>query len=265
MRYCLQWLYNRFGWSWMSQVLKPIKWYKKLSSRQGRLETGFFLVEGERAIRQVIDVDPGAVEEILATGDLEVSGNYPVRVLTRRQFDQVAQSKTPQGIMAVIRLPLESYSEQMPEKSGSRVLLLEDIQDPGNVGTLIRTAAGFDFSGVIMSEKCADPFSAKCVQAAAGCVLSGWIRRSAGYLQMASRLKKAGYSLVATSPEAKGSVDKMANDKLVLALGNESAGLSEELLQLSTLRFSIPINRERAESLNVAVSGAIAMYLAGKK
>jgi TrmH family RNA methyltransferase len=165
--------------------------------------------------------------------------------------------------MAVVRLPLDTYSDSLPEITGDKILLLEDVQDPGNTGTLIRTAAAFGFAGVIMTEGCADPFSPKVVQASAGSVLSLWLRRTVGAPGLVSNLKESGFVLAAADVNGTdGPALLSGRDKLVLALGNEAAGLSGEIMSLADCRIVIPTDRDKAESLNVAVCGAILMFLA---
>ena len=247
--------------------LKPLKWYKELATKKGRFEVGAFLVEGDRAIRQIIGSQPEAILEIIAIEEPPTAyRNYPLRLVTDSQFRSVCLTRTPQGIMAVVRLPLDTYSSHLPENTGPKILLLEDIQDPGNAGTLIRTAAAFGFSGVIMTEKCADPLSPKCVQSTAGTLLSVWLRRTTRYLELAETLKKSGYFLVAA--ELNG-VENPAilrrRSKLLLALGNEASGLSKSILDEADYRIRIPTVREKAESLNVAACGAICMYLSSQK
>ena len=247
--------------------LKPLKWYKKLATQEGRLEAGAFLVEGDRAIQQIIDSHPDEILEIVTVAESSpVRRNYPVRLVTDSQFHSICGTRTPQGTMAIVRLPVDTYSDRLPESTGDKILLLEDIQDPGNVGTLIRTAAAFDFSGVILTEKCADPLSPKCVQSTAGTVLSVWLRRTARYLELAEALKNSGYSLVAA--ELNGVADPSVlcrQDKLLLALGNEASGISESLLNAADYRLRIPTVRGKAESLNVAACGAICMYLSSRR
>ncbi len=188
-----------------------------------------------------------------------------MRLLTESQFLSICSTRTPQGTIAVVNLPVDIYSGYLPEDVGNKILLLEDIQDPGNVGTLIRTAAAFDYSGVIMTEKCADPLSPKCVQATAGTVLSVWLRRTTHYLELARALRKDGYPLIAA--ELNGVAEPSIlnhQSKLLLALGNEAAGISQELLDEADYRLRIPTIREKAESLNVAACGAICMYLSSQ-
>ncbi len=247
--------------------LKPLKWYKKLATDRGRLEAGAFLIEGDRAISQAIASQPDAIVEVVTANQLPPTyGRYPTRFVTESQFRSICQTKTPQGPLAVVQMPPDIYSDRLPNDAGNKILLLEDIQDPGNAGTLIRTAAAFDFSGVILTDKCADPLSPKCVQSTAGTVLSLWLRRTDRYLELVEALRRKGYYLVAA--DLNGADDKSTlcgRDKLLLSLGNEAAGLSKKLLELSDYRFRIPIARRKAESLNVAVCGAICMYLSSLK
>ncbi len=248
-------------------ALKPIKWYKNLATREGRLEAGAFLIEGDTAVKQMISNNPDEIVEIVSTGAVSpLHHKYPKRPVTDRQLRSICSSKTPQGIIAVVRLPLDTYSARLPDGIGAKILLLEDVQDPGNVGTLIRTAAAFDFSGVILTEKCADPLSPKCVQSTAGTVLSLWIRRTPRYLELVEELQHSGYFLVAA--DLGGVVDPsllQCQSKLLLALGSEASGLSDSVLNASDHRLRIPTIRRKTESLNVAACGAICMYLSHHK
>jgi len=247
--------------------LKPLKWYKDLSDRKGRLTAGAFLLEGPRAIDQVVRSSPGSIVEVLYTGEQPaIYTEYMLRPLTAAQMQSVSSATTSQGVIAVVRLPADSYSDNLPADAGKKILLLEDIQDPGNVGTLIRTAAAFDYSGVILTEKCADPFSPKCIQSTAGSILSLWIRRSAACPDMVDELKKKGYSLVTADlrGEEDPSVLRKCNS-LILALGNEASGLSAAILKKADHSIRLLIAGEKAESLNVAACGAICMYLSSLK
>ena len=247
--------------------LKPLSWYKKLATKKGRLAAGAFLVEGQRAIEQIQQCRPDAIQELLtSSSDLPTDGRYPCRRVSDQQIRSICQTRTPQGIAAIVRLPMETYEHQLPEVCGNKLLLLEDIQDPGNVGTLIRTAAAFQFTGVLLTEKCADSFAPKCIQASAGAVLSLWLRRTEQYLGVLTELQRRGYTLVAASLEGRHDPAVLTRpERLILALGNEGVGLSAAVVQAAQDQFTIPMNRHRTESLNVATSGAICMYLTARK
>jgi TrmH family RNA methyltransferase len=250
-----------------NKSLRPLKWYKTLAIAKGRAESGVFLIEGDRAIRQVIASHPKSIVEILTVEELApVYRDYPVRHLTESQFKSICITKTPQGPLAVIKIPDGVDSCDLPRDIGDRVLLLEDIQDPGNIGSLIRSAVAFGYSGVVMSDKCADPFSTKCVQSTAGAVLSLWIRRTASYMDIIGDLQARGYNIVATALNGDNPPSVLNGlNKIALAFGNEADGLSASILGISNYRCKVPIRRENIESLNVAACGAICMYISSAK
>ena len=247
----------------MNVPLRPLNWYKKLATKKGRLKAGEFLVEGDKAIRQIIGNHPNEIIEIVAVEEPpSIYRDYPLRLITESQFRSICLTRTPQGIMAIVRLPMETYSDEIPLELGNKILLLEDIQDPGNIGTLIRTAAAFDYSGVILTESCADPFSPKCVQSTAGTVLSVWLRRTKRYLELVDALRNKDYPLIAADLHGEADPSILyGRKKILLALGNEASGLSSSLLKIVNERIRIPTVSEKAESLNVAACGAICMYL----
>jgi len=251
----------------MSNPLKPLKWYRRLATKKGRLEAGAFIVEGTRPINQIINNHPDEIIEILTIEEQSPDySNNVVRLITESQFRYISQTKTPQGVMAVVRIPADIWSDYLPDDIGNKILVLEDIQDPGNVGALIRTAAAFNFSGAILSENCADPLSPKCVQATVGAVLSIWLRRTTNYLGLIGSLRKAGYTVVATDLNGMEEPALLSRQsKLLLALGNEAAGLSIAMLNVADYRLRIPVIQKKAESLNVAACGAICMYLSSQK
>ena len=125
--------------------LKPIKWYKDLATKKGRFEAGALLVEGSRAIRQIVSSSPHELLEILSTQPLPaIYRKYAQRLITGSQLHSICSTKTPQEIAAVVRLPADTYSDRLPGKPGAKILLLEDVQDPGNVR--LYTAAKDKFS-----------------------------------------------------------------------------------------------------------------------
>jgi TrmH family RNA methyltransferase len=182
-----------------------------------------------------------------------------VRKISLSQINAFSSHKNSQGIIAVVKIPQDSFSESVPSETGDKILLLEHIQDPGNVGTLLRTAAAFDFSGVVLSSMSADPFSSKTVQASAGSLLSLWIRRTPNYIKTVEHLQKMGFKLAAMS--INGSENPLdTKGKIIVALGNEGNGLSQDILSMADTHCRISINDKKVESLNVAITGALVMY-----
>lgn len=214
-------------------------------------------------MEQLLRNAPDAVEELLLNADIETHTEYPgteCRMLTSAQFSTVTASVHPQGVIAVVRIPGGSYGAILPENPGNRILLLDDVQDPGNVGTIIRCAAAFDCSGLVLTTGCADPFGPKAVQAAAGALPGPWIRRTDEAVTLVARLRTAGYRLLCADINGDASVDFTDSGPVIVALGNEGNGLSDQVKQQADLLFSIPMNNRAVESLNVAVSGAITLF-----
>ncbi len=180
------------------------------------------------------------------------------RRISAKKLEALCTTRHSQGAVAVVTLPPGSYSSKPPAQPGTKILLLEDVQDPGNVGTLIRTAAAFDFDGVLLTEKCADPFSAKCILSSAGSVVAVWLRRTRLWLTVLDSLIDHKRVLIATAVD--GPPLCARTGPFVLALGNEGAGLSSQVRSRAHEIMSIPINTKRAESLNVSIAGALCMY-----
>lgn len=248
-------------------MLKPIKWYTSLADSKVRRHEGVFLVEGHRSIEQIALVDRKQIVEILCLK--ENAAQFPDishRIITAAQRDSIAQSQTPQGVLAVVRIPDGCYGSELPLQTGNRIVVLEDVQDPGNVGTLIRTAAALGFDGVLLTDKCSDPLSPKAAQASAGTLFSLWWRKTAIALDLIDQLIARDFLLYVTVAD-KGTdiaLEKIPK-KILLALGNEAHGVSPQMLSRAYIRCTIPINSAYAESLNVAVAGGIAMFLCGKR
>jgi len=236
-----------------------------LKTAAGRKETGRYLVEGSRAISQICAAASEAVEEILTTDEQLIpsaAGSCPVQLISSKQSTRITSTKSPRNIVAVAHIPADYYRDQLPSHTGKRILCLDDVQDPGNVGTLIRTAAAFAFDGVILSARSADAFSPKVVQAAAGVYGSLWLRRLHSPTVDALRgLQEAGFAVISACAEGQHFFRKLGSRSLVLVLGNEGNGVSGQIRNLSDYLLSIPIRSIGAESLNVGVAGGICMYL----
>lgn len=197
--------------------------------------------------------DEIVIEGPKAVNDAIAAGWKPIAVMKRDEFfsaslfDALAETKTSQGVIALFERP---KSADVFARLDSIVIALDAVQDPGNVGTIIRIAAAFDASGVALLPGCADPLSPKAVRASAGAVLSVPVAQitSSQLLGCGLPLFAADSGGPSADPPARGAV---------LILGNEGAGVSSDLLEVST-RISIATSG-RVESLNVATAAAILM------
>ena len=230
--------------------------WRSLQDRKGRDAQDAFLVEGARMVREAVqsDFDLRAVllrEDFNLAFDLPAG--VPVYTLSGHAFAAVADTKTPQGIAAVL-------SRRVRPLSGSRLLALDAVQDPGNVGTIIRTADAAGFDGVLLSPDCADLFSPKVLRSTMGSIF----RMSFAFppdLPAALRdLRTKGYSVLSSQLDGDPFFErKDVAPSFVLIIGNEGNGVSVSVKAEATHRLRLPM-QGGAESLNAAVAAGIMMY-----
>lgn len=186
-----------------------------------------------------------------------------VTILSDRVFESVSDTKTPQGVLCTVR----QYHYGLPALLRGRPLLmaLENIQDPGNLGTILRTAEGAGVTGVLLSPGCADIYNPKVIRSTMGSVYRMPFHYAANWEKALKELKKAGVTLYAA--HLKGAKPYDCCDyrgPSAFLIGNESRGLTEETVSLADTCIRIPMCG-RVESLNAAVASAILMYEAGRQ
>lgn len=237
-----------------------VKDLRGLTSRAQRHAQGRFLAEGDHLTAEAMG--EGLVQAILLMeGREERFGEYlhqetdvPVYLLPKRSFEQISDTKTPQGIAAVCRLPLHAHAHEL----GHRIVALNGLQDPGNVGTIIRSIDAAGFTGLLIDAECADPFSPKALRASMGSALRVPVCAVHGLKDSLQGL--SGYDIIAGALDGEPFFRRSRTaQKVCLLIGNEGAGLSQELMEMATLRLKLPMNG-RAESLNAAVAATVMMY-----
>ena len=234
-----------------------IKSILKLKQKKYREETSSFLIEGEHLVEEALKVNRITllIKNETYTGNL---GYEKELIVTSNVFNALAFSKTPQGIMAICCIKEIPLAYQ----TLSKVLILDGLQDPGNVGTLIRSALAFDFDAMILSNNCVDIYNNKVVQATQGAFFRLSIVK-AELLKQIAILKANGFTIFGTSLEKAiplESIDFTNYSKIGVVLGNEGNGVSKEILEKTDYSIKIQIS-EQMESLNVAIAGSIIMYI----
>ena len=245
---------------------EQVKFIKGLSKRKNRDEAGLFAAEGLRCalegIKSGADLRQIAVSESFSKSagmdELRASiKDFTGRadVFTDGLFASMCGTETPQGIIGIFEIPKPSAV------TGESVILLENVQDPGNVGTVIRTADAAGFDAVICGKGCVDPFNPKAVRSAVGSVFHvPVIRSDKSAAGEALLLKKAGYTLYAAHPrDGRSCFDEEFSGKTAIVIGNAANGLSEEMLEACDVCLTIPMPG-RAESLNASVAAALLIY-----
>ena len=263
--------------------------YRKLLALQmpaAARKHGLMVVEGVKQVADLLESDfqldliffsddPKGLQalEVLSSSkafrEVREAGDRAV-LLASHLFKKASGQKTPQGVMALVAFPprqLDAYLAGLdPASDSDLLLLLEDIQDPGNVGTLIRTANAFACQGVILMPTSASLVNPKTLAASMGSVFHLPVFEIAGEAASAyGALRQAGFRLIAASLDG-GSIQHplVLKGRRVLMLGNEGHGLSEEALRLADKRVRIPMGGQ-ANSLNVAAAGAILLWeMAGR-
>jgi len=246
-----------------------IKEIKSLHRKKGRMKNNAFIIEGIKIINEAIENDY-PIEKILYTDQL-LENREGVDFLNRLQntcsliyvssnvFKEISDTENPQGILAVAQLRYRTIDEIILENNPF-LLYLDEVQDPGNMGTIIRTADAFNIDGIIISQGCVDPYNPKVVRATMGSIFRTPLYFASDGLDMLKDLREKGIKIYSTSLQ--GSIpiyDADYNGGLVLVIGNESKGVREDIQRMSNILIKIPMPG-KAESLNAGVAASIIMY-----
>ena len=201
----------------------------------------------------------------------EVLPDEAIIKLPDHLFEKISTMKTPQGMLAVMDAPEYSFEDvcgadaSTSGKGAPLLLVLEDIQDPGNVGTIFRTAEAAGVSGIILSESSADPLSPKTVRSTMGAIFRVPFIASDDMPGMVKRLESCGISCYAARLDESAEYDKCRLDEpCALLIGNEGNGLSKEITEAASHGIYIPMSG-KTESLNAAISASILAYEARRQ
>ena len=238
-----------------------VKQVKKLKEKKNRKAEMRYVIEGVNVTLEFLTHMPGCAADVIATP--ERAGEIPnkfagiTHIVSERVFAYLSDTKSPQGMMAVGKIV-----NQTPDFSDMHLLVyLDNVQDPGNVGTIIRTADAFGADAVILSPESADIYNSKTVRSAMGSLFHLPVLYEEEYLSLAQKLKKDGFSILTGSLDATSAPSEIdfSHGKNMICLGNEAHGVSDELVSVGVKKIKIPMPG-KAESLNVAVAGAVLLY-----
>jgi len=248
---------------------KMVKLAASLLQKKYRDESGLFLVEGIRLIEEAAKSDWRIeccfVTQSALTKERVVNKNIKLIQLSEVMLNKLTETEQPQGIVAIVQKKTHVITDALPVDTVPLIIMLDSIQDPGNIGALIRTADASGCTGIILTQGCADPFSGKTVRASMGSLFHLPIISGIQSVEALSILKQNNVSVLATSLAARNLYYE-ANFKRPLAIvfGNEGSGVCEEVLQAADQLLYIPI-MGKAESLNVAASAAVILFEATRQ
>ena len=239
-----------------------VQFLRDLQKAKNRRAAGLFLAESMKMVREalslslcrtlVVDGKRQADYADLIKGAEEQG--CEVLLVTAAIMQAISEQKTPQGVCCTVRIPEE------PESIGGRLIVAMDgVQDPGNVGTILRTADAAGFDGAILSDACADLYSAKTLRATMGSVFRVPVQRTDDLPGALEKLKGQGYAVVATELGGADFYTHCPHEKAVLVIGSEGRGVSQAVSTAATHHLALPM-RGGAESLNAAVAAGIMIY-----
>ncbi|MDZ5444564.1 RNA methyltransferase [Micromonospora sp. 4G57] len=249
---------------------------RRLQRRRDREATGRFLAEGPQAVREAL-ARAGTVTELFGTpaaldryADLAAQAaraDVPVSEVTEEGLAALAETVAPQGLVAVCRhldVPLETALSRGPRL----VAVLAEIRDPGNAGTVLRTADAAGAGAVVFAGDAVDPYNGKCVRSSAGSLFHVDVVRAPDPLDVVAALRAAGLTVLATTGYGDSDLDDLIDYGRLAAptawvFGSEAHGLPEELTAAADARVRVPLHG-RAESLNLAAAAAVCLYASAR-
>ncbi len=235
-----------------------IKRAKALASKKGRQEQGVHFIEGEKLVREAVVsgvvfedafIDEG--HELMAA--VLAGSGANVHTVKRHVMESITNTDTPQWVCATVRTPDMTPPESYP---AGLIVVLDAVQDPGNLGTIIRTSDAMGASGVLLGDGCADPFAPKPIRASMGSVYHIPVWRS----ELAPELRKLsddGFKLICTHLDGEETLPAVS-EKCAVIIGNEGNGVADEYSAMCTL-YRLPMYGF-AESLNASVAAGIVIY-----
>ncbi|WP_448698004.1 TrmH family RNA methyltransferase [Mucilaginibacter sp. AW1-3] len=232
-----------------------ISFLKSLQQKKGRKEHGLFLVEGIKSVTEFINSGYN-IEAIyhtpaLAAKMLNLSRKINIQEISANMLEKISSLTTPQDVIALIKIPQPAKIET-PTLQQSFVLVLDGIQDPGNLGTIIRTADWFGIKNMVCSEDTVDVYNPKVVQATMGSLA----RTNVQYLNLVNFIKQSKLPVFGALLAGNNIYNTDFGSEGLIVMGNEGNGIRPEIEQLIQHRVTIP-QAGKTESLNVAIATAI--------
>ena len=241
---------------------EKIKRLRSLQQKKFRREDGCYLIEGRRLVSEAVLRGAEILSVVVAQ---ERAENFEELLAQTRQAEQLCVpeavfrtlclTEAPEGIAACVKMRCEPAAEE----DSPFVLLLDGLQDPGNLGTILRTANACGIREVYLSGNCVEVYNPKVVRSAMGALFSLRFREDCNLPQTVERLRNAGRTVIGTALSGEDYYRASFSGKLALVIGNEGNGVSDEVLARCSRTVKLPVSPD-AESLNAAVAAGILMY-----
>ena len=247
------------------------KFLSKLYQKKYRYQNELYLCEGYNLLETAVAGKNNAVKEIIVTPSLlqgrqgekvkklAADAGIQIYLCEQKTMDKLSDEETPANILFTVKMNLPGHLS-LENRHTPNIVCLEKISDPGNLGTIIRSAVWFGINTLVLSADCVDPYNPKTVRASAGAIFHARLFTNIDLSDIVNAAKAKGYHLIATVLTNGQDLDKWEKaDKHIIFFGSESKGLSNTLLPYMDSRITIP-GANQLESLNVSVAAGIIFY-----
>lgn len=240
---------------------ETIKYFISLNDKKTRMNAKRFIVEGYHLVNEASKTN--LLEAIISTDEKELKkiNNVKRYLVNDAIINKIATTKNPQNILGIVKMLAHNITNLVPiiKENKTKLIMLDDVNDPGNLGTIIRTAAGLGYDGIIMSPNTVDLYNEKVIRSTQGVMFKIPIIK-ANLQEVIKLLKKEKVFCIGTAlTNAKDVKHITKKDKFAICLGNEAKGISKEVLDNMDENVKIAMNND-VESLNVSIAAGIIMY-----
>lgn len=243
-----------------------IKHIRKLKDKKYRDEYNEYVVEGIKIVEEAVKENV-KIKQIIICNDTTKTYEIPTHIMLEiakyeciyvidKIFNLITQVTNPQGIMAIIE---KNSKENEIDYTQDIILALDDVQDPGNLGTILRTADSIGLNQIVVSKGTADAFNSKVVRSTMGAIFRIKIIETQDLIRTIKEMKKHHFKLMVTSLQTENSIYDINFNKKIIVIGNEANGVSKEIQDMADEKAKIPM-LGRTESLNASVAAGIVMY-----
>lgn len=246
-----------------STTNKQVKLIQKLQkSGKDRRKEGLFVIEG---IRMFKEIPKENLDKIYVTEQFYEKNRdlflqvEPTDFVAESVFEKISETQTPQGVLATVRMMEYSFEEMISVKENPLFLVLENLQDPGNLGTILRTAEGAGVDGIIMSRDTVDIYNPKVVRSTMGALFRMPFCYVEDILEAVTTMKSHGITVYAAHLHGDGFYEKDYRKATAFLVGNEGNGLTDAITDLAAEKIRIPM-MGKVESLNAAIAATLMAY-----
>jgi tRNA G18 (ribose-2'-O)-methylase SpoU len=242
--------------------------YRHIANPDQLFDLGLFVAEGRLVVRRLIDLQHWEIDSLLLTqpaadalADILPKTTAPVYIAEQALMNEIAGFNIHRGCLGLVRRPPTPTLDRIAAGPLARVLVLEGVNNPDNIGGLFRSAAAFGIELVVLGPDSGDPLYRKAIRTSMGATLSMPFVQAAQWPGAIRDLRNDGFTVVALTPALNAAPleDIFPHAKLALLVGSEGSGLSEAAMRTATLRIRIPTTAD-VDSLNVTTAASIAMY-----